>query len=188
MKLHIRNMVCNRCKMVVQAELLKLGLHPVAISLGEVEVTEDSLTAQQLTSLDDALRPLGFERVDDRKGKLIERMKAIVVERIWSQNAVDEQYNWSGIMSRELNFEYGYLSGLFSSVEGITLEQYIIRQKVERVKEWLVYDELTLAQIAWKLGYSSPAHLSSQFKRVTGLSPSYFRTLKDNKRKPIDQL
>lgn len=188
--LHIKNMVCNRCILVVRQEMEKLGLHPEKISLGEVILKEDSLNPEQLKALDTALIGTGFERIDDRKSRLMESIKNLVIQKIHHDEDSEQKYNWSTILSEALHYEYNYLSNLFSSVEGITLEQYIIRQKIERVKELLFYDELTLSQIANRMGYSSVAHLSGLFKKVTGFTPSELkksRALEQN-RKSLDSI
>ncbi len=188
--LYIKNMVCNRCVMVVKQELESQGLHPEKVSLGEVILSEDSLSKDQLDQLDKSLLRLGFERIDDRKARLIEAIKNKVIQTIHHSGRLDLKFNWSTVLSEELHYEYNYLSNLFSSVEGITLEQYIIRQKIEKVKELLFYDELNLSQIASRLGYSSVAHLSAQFKKVTGLTPSEMKKSRDieHNRKPLDSL
>lgn len=183
-------MVCNRCVLVVNQELEKLGLHPEKVSLGEVILKEDHLSQDILNKLDSSLLNLGFERMDDRKARLIESIKGKVIALIHHADKADRKFNWSTILAEALNHDYNYLSSLFSSVEGITLEQYIIRQKIERVKELLFYDELNLSEIADALGYSSVAHLSSQFKKVTGLTPSELKKSRsiDHSRKPIDSV
>lgn len=188
MNLYIKNMVCNRCIMVVKQELEKHGLHPEKVSLGEVSLAEEKLSEGQLSKLDAALVDLGFERIDDRKARLIESIKNIVIKKIHHADSIHLKFNWSTLLSEELHFEYNYLSSLFSSVEGITLEQYIIRQKIERVKELLFYDELTLSEIANRLEYSSVAHLSAQFKKITGFTPSELKKTRqlDQSRKPLD--
>ena len=190
MTLYIKNMVCNRCIMAVRQELERQGLHPENVSLGEVAIKEDDLSDEQQSNLDKGLVSLGFERIDDRKGRLIEAIKNKVIKMIHHSDKVDSRFNWSDILSEELHYEYNYLSNLFSSVEGITLEQYIIRQKIEKVKELLFYDELSLSQIADRLGYSSGAHLSSQFKKITGFTPSELRKARsfDTNRKPLDSV
>jgi AraC family transcriptional regulator len=187
--LHIKNMVCDRCKLVVKQELEKIGLHPVKIELGEVELN-DTADAVVMSEVDKVLTAVGFERMDDRRAKLVEAIKNKVITRIHSGEEADRKFNWSDILAEELNHDYNYLSSLFSSVEGITLEQYIIRQKIERAKELLFYDELTLSQIAVKLGYSSVAHLSSQFKKTTGLTPSELKKSRSvgEIRKPLDMV
>lgn len=187
--LHIKNMVCNRCVMAVGQEFEKLGLHPETIVLGEVRLHQHP-TPEQLDQLDQSLNALGFERIDDRKARLIEGIKNKVIQLIHHTNRLDRKHTWSVILSEAMHYEYNYLSNLFSSVEGITLEQYIIRQKVERAKELLFYDELTLSEIADRLGYSSVAHLSAQFKKVTGLTPSELKKSRtiEQSRKPLDTL
>lgn len=188
--LYIKNMVCNRCKMAVQRELEKAGLHPVKVSLGEVTIAEDKVPADVQSRLDNALIGLGFERIDDRKARLIEGIKNKVIEMIHHSKRIDRKFNWSVLLSEAMHYEYNYLSNLFSSVEGITLEQYIIRQKIERAKELLFYDELNLSEIADRLGYSSVAHLSGQFKKITGLTPSELKKSRafNEQRRPLDSL
>jgi AraC family transcriptional regulator len=188
--LYIKNMVCNRCKMVVKQELEKLGLHPEKIELGEVELAEVELGSEQLDRVDQALQAVGFERIDDRKARMIESIKKKVIQKIHGVDQIDRKFNWSDIIADELHYDYAYLSTLFSSVEGITLEQYIIRQKIEKAKELLLYDEFNLSEIASKLGYSSVAHLSSQFKKVTGFTPSELKKSrgKEGLRKSLDSV
>lgn len=190
MELFIKNMVCNRCIAAVAKEVADIGLHATKITLGEVSLAEEHLEEKILHQLDTRLNALGFERIDDRKARLIEAIKNKVIKMIHHTERVDRKYNWSSILADELHYEYNYLSNLFSSVEGITLEQYIIRQKIERVKELLFYDELNLSEIADRLGYSSVAHLSSQFKKITGLTPSELKKTRalDSVRKPLDSL
>ena len=157
MRLYIKNMVCNRCKMVVKDELMKLGIQPVSIELGEIEL-EAALTTDQLNSLSAALPPLGFELIDDKKSRIIEKIKNLVIDLIhYAEEPTKLKY--SEYSTAHLHHDYPSLSKLFSEVEGITIEQYIIRQKIEKVKELLVYDELSLSEIADILGYSSVAHL-----------------------------
>ena len=188
--LFIKNMVCNRCIMVVKQELERQGLHPEKITLGEVVIKEDQLSDEQQDKLDAALVSLGFERIDDRKARLIEAVKNKIIQIIHHNDRMKMKFNWSRVLADELHYEYNYLSNLFSSVEGITLEQYIIRQKIEKVKELLFYDELSLSEIADRLDYSSVAHLSSQFKKVTGFTPSELKKSReiDQKRKPLDNV
>ena len=187
--LYIKNMVCDRCKMVVVQELEKLGLHPGPVTLGEVILQEDELNAAQLSDIDHALTTVGFERMDDKKARLIENIKRKIISMIHADQ-LSRKFNWSQILSDELHYEYNYLSSLFSSVEGITIEQFIIKQKIERVKELLFYDELNLSEIANKMGYSSVAHLSGQFKKVTGLTPTELKKSRsiDQVRRPIDHV
>jgi len=190
MRLFIKNMVCNRCIMAVQQAFDEAGLHPEKVVLGEVEIKEESFSDGVLKHLDANLSKLGFERIDDRKARLIEGIKNKIIQLIHHSDSVDRKYNWSKILSDEMHYEYNYLSSLFSSVEGITLEQYIIRQKIERVKELLFYDELNLSEIANRLGYSNVAHLSAQFKKVTGMTPSELKKGRNTTevRKPLDSV
>lgn len=190
MKLYIKNMVCNRCITAVQQEFDKAGLHTEKISLGEIEIKENEIPDQVLSQLDSNLQHLGFERIDDRKARLIEGIKSKIIQLIHHSNEIDRKYNWSKILADEMHYEYNYLSNLFSSIEGITLEQYIIRQKIERAKELLFYDELNLSEIANKLGYSSVAHLSGQFKKITGMTPSELKKGRnaEESRKPLDSV
>lgn len=187
-KIYVKNMVCNRCVMVVQQELNRIGLDVEKVSLGEVELN-DPLDEGVLKRIDAALEPIGFQRIDDRKGRMVESIKNTVIKIIYSPE-VDRKFNWSTMLSEALHYDYNYLSNLFSSLEGITLEQYIIRQKIERVKELLFYDELNLSQIASQLGYSSVAHLSAQFKKVTGFTPSELKKARniEESRKSLDKV
>ena len=188
--LHIKNMVCNRCIAAVESVFNKHGLQTEKVALGQVVVKEDNLSKDRLDRLDAELLKLGFERIDDRKARLIEAIKNKVIQIIHHSDKVDLKFNWSTLLSEELNYEYSYLSNLFSSVEGVTLEQYIIRQRIEKAKELLFYDELNLSQISNRLGYSSVAHLSAQFKKVTGFTPSEMKKTRDieNHRKPLDSM
>jgi len=181
-------MVCQRCVQAVGEALSSIGLHANKIDLGEVDVKEPELSQDQLTALDKALEERGFERIDDRKARLIESIKNKVIKMIHHSDHVDRKYNWSTQLSEELHYDYNYLSNLFSSVESTTIEQYFILQKIEKVKELLVYDEFSLSQIAFKLGYSSVAHLSNQFKKVTGFTPSDFKKQKSHHRNHLDKL
>jgi len=186
MKLHIKNMVCNRCKMVVKSELEKFGLTPISIELGEVEIVEDlDQTKQNL--LNQNLMILGFELLDDKKSRVIEKIKNLIVDLVHSK---DNQLKTtlSEYIASAIAQDYSYISNLFSQHESTTLEQYYALQKIERVKELIVYDELNLNEIADLLNYSSASHLSKQFKKVTGLTPSYFKTIKEHKRDPLENL
>lgn len=179
-------MVCNRCKMAVRKELDQLGLIPITVELGEVELQKE-MTATEKEKLGKKLIELGFELIDDRKSRIIEKVKNVIVNVVHhSQEQL--KINLSDHLVQQLNLDYSYISNLFTEVEGTTIEQYFIANKVERVKELLVYDEHSLSEIAYQLNYSSVSHLSSQFKKVTGLTPSHFRQLRKIKRKPIDQL
>jgi AraC-like DNA-binding protein/copper chaperone CopZ len=179
-------MVCSRCKMVVKSELEKLGLHPVAVELGEVEIQETTIDSLK-EDLVEVLNSLGFELIDDKKSKIIEKTKTLIIELVHYKNN-DLSTNLSNYLSANLQHDYNSLSNLFTEVEGTTIEKYFISQKIEKVKELLIYDELSLSEIAYQLQYSSVAHLSNQFKKVTGFSPSYYKQLKDNKRKQIEDL
>ncbi len=179
MLLHIKNMVCHRCKMVVSSELEKLGLHPVHIALGEVTLEEKELSKEQQQQLSHSLQNAGFE--------LIEQVKTFIINSIHYQEGQPKK-NYSELLSKHLHHDYSYISKLFSEVEGITIEQYIINQKIEKVKELLMYDEQSLSQIALDLGYSSTAHLSSQFKKLTGLTPSQFKKMGRGARKSLDEV
>ena len=186
--LHIKNMVCNRCIKVVREELEKLDFAVEKIELGEVVITSDKKKFQ-LDKIKNSLEENGFELIDSRIANIIERVKILIIKLI-HHNSTEYQSNINlhNEIIKEAGLSYQYVSSLFSSIEGITIEKFIIHHKIEKVKELIVYDELTLSEIAYRLGYSSVQHLSNQFKRVTGLSPSYFKKLKSKKRKPIDQL
>lgn len=185
--LHIKNMVCPRCIKVVKDELTKLGLNIEAIELGKVSLSS-RLSKEKMEEVRKVLYENGFELIDDKKGKLIDQIKTMIIEKIHHSESGFESMNVSVYLSKELRHDYSYLSNLFSSVEGTTIEKYVINQKIEKAKELLVYDELSLSEISWHLGYSSVQHLSNQFKKVTGLSPSHFKKLKENKRKPLDEV
>jgi len=184
--LFIKNMVCNRCIMVVQNELEKLGLDAKNIKLGEVILSKE-ITSLEKENLSKTLEPLGFEVIDDKKGRIIEKIKNIIIDLVHHQDS-DVKTNLSDVLSDKLHHDYNYLSNLFSEVEGTTIEKYFIAQKVEKVKELLVYDELSLSEIVNRLNYSSVAYLSNQFKKVTGLTPSHFKQIKEDKRKPLDKV
>ena len=186
MKVYIRNMVCNRCIAVVKAEIEKSHWHPLHITMGEVEFRGE-LTKEELTRFNKQLKLHGFELIDDKKGRLIEQIKNSVIEQI-HYTAERPKMNFSDLLAKKLNKDYSTLSNLFSEVEGVTIEQYIILQKIEKVKELLIYDELSLSEIADKLNYSSVSYLSSQFKKVTGFTPSHFKTIKVNKRNSLDKV
>lgn len=177
-------MVSLRCKMVVKAELSNLGLHYMNVSLGEVEIMEN-LTKIQHDDLKVALHKSGLELMDDKKSMLIEKIKNVIVEMVHYTDEIPK-INFSDYLKGKLHYDYTYLANLFSESEGITIEHYIMNHKIERVKELIIYDELNLTEIAAKLHYSSVAHLSNQFKKVTGLTPSFFKSLKDKKRNTLD--
>jgi AraC-like DNA-binding protein len=152
--------------------------------MGMVEIEEDQLSIEKKEQLNRKLIELGFELIDDKKGKLIEAVKNLVINKIHHDDLSDQAVNWSDIISRELHYEYKYISRLFSSVQGM----FIILQKIEKVKEMIIYDELTLSEIAWRLGYSSVAHLSTQFKKVTGMAPREFKPIGARFRKSLDKV
>lgn len=187
MKFYIKNMVCNRCKLAVRSELEKAGAAVLRVDLGEAEI-KGELTVKQKQQLVSRLESLGFELIDDKKSRTIEKIKNVIVESIQNHNADTPKLNYSRLIALKLNKDYTYLTNLFSEVEGITIEKFIISQKVERVKELLVYDELSLSEIAYMLGYSSISHLSNQFKKVTGLTPSHFKSVGSRKRKSLDEI
>lgn len=179
-------MVSTRCKMEVKEQLKKLGLHYIVVDLGEIEIMEN-LTMSQRELLKKALLDSGLELMDDKKAVLIEKIKNVIIEMVHHSDEV-LKINFSSYLRDKLNHDYTYLSNLFSEVQGTTIEQYIISHKIERIKELIIYGELNVTEIAWKMGYSSVAHLSSQFKKVTGLSPSHFKQMKDKKRSPIEEI
>lgn len=179
-------MVCNRCILVVRQEFEKAGITPLAVNMGEVELSEQ-LTEYEIKGIASQLTALGFEILDDKNRKLIEKIKSLLIKQVQG-GEVEEHFSLSEFVTKHLNKEYTQVSRLFSEVEGITLEQFFILQKIEKVKEWLVYDELSLSEISYKLGYSSVAHLSAQFKKVTGQTPSDFKKSGISHRKPLDKV
>ena len=184
----IKNMVCDRCIKVVKEELLKLKVDVRSIKLGEV-VIAGSLKNLPLERIKSVLVENGFELIEDKKAKTIEQIKLVILKLVREErDANDLSMNYSDYIVKKLNMDYHYLSALFSSVENITIEQYIILQKIERTKELLKYGELTLSEIAYKLGYSSVQHLSNQFRKVTGLTASQFKSLTENTRKSLDKI
>ncbi|GAB3967480.1 hypothetical protein GCM10028806_09950 [Spirosoma terrae] len=188
MTLTIRNMVCDRCKRVVREELEKLGLVVDRVDLGEADVAPLPATVT-LDQVRETLQANGFDLVEDRKQSLVEHMKVLLINEI--QHLKGDRLateNYSTFLERKLGYEYSYLSGLFSASEGQTVEKYSIGLKIEKVKEWLRYDELTLSEIAWRLGYSSVQHLSNQFRQVTGQTPGQFRKAADTPRRTLDSI
>ena len=179
-------MVSIRCKMVVKDAFRELGLHYVTVNLGEVDVLED-ISAEQREKLRDILRRSKLELMDDKKAIMIERIKNIIVEMVHYADELPD-VNFSVHLSRKLGMNYTYLANMFSETQGTTIEHFIIMHKIEKVKELIVYNELNLTEIAYKLHYSSVSHLSHQFKKVTGLTPSFFKTLKDKKLKLIEDI
>ena len=179
-------MVCNRCLMVVQEEMNKLGLEIENMKLGEVTLQKE-LNRTERDALQGALVLLGFQVIDDKKSRIIEQIKNVIINLVHYEDN-ETKTNLSDILSKKLHHDYNYLSNLFSEVESTTIEKYFIAQKIERVKELLVYDELSLSEIAFQLNYSSVAYLSNQFKKVTGLTPSHFKQIREDKRKPLDKV
>lgn len=179
-------MVSTRCKMAVKEELKKMGLHFVLVELGEVDIMED-LTSEQREELKAVLLATGLELMDDKRSILIEKIKNAVIEMVHHSDEIIKT-NFSEYLSEKLKYDYTYLANLFSEVQGTTIAQFLISHKVERIKELIIYDELNISEIAWKMNYSSVAHLSNQFKKVTGLSPSHFKQLKDKRRSPIEEI
>ena len=179
-------MVCNRCIMVVKQELENLKLKPLKVSMGEAELSKQP-SVKQMQQLNSRLLQLGFEILDDKKQKQIEKIKSLLIRKVQSGD-VEEHFSISEYLSTALHKEYSYISRLFSEVEGITVEQFFILQKTEKVKELLVYGEQNLSEISFFLGYSSVAHLSAQFKKVTGLTPSQFKKIGSTNRKSLDSV
>ena len=179
-------MVSNRCKIVVKEELKELGLHFMLVDLGEVEIMEN-ITSEQREKLRAALIDSGLELMDDKRAVLIEKIKNVIIQMVHHSDDV-LKVNFSNFLSEKLNHDYTYLANLFSEVQGTTIEQFLISHKIERIKELIIYGELNITEIAWKMNYSSVAHLSNQFKKMTGLSPSHFKQLKDKRRSPIEEV
>jgi len=186
LKLYIKYMVSTRCKMAVKDALKKLQLHFIIVDLGEIEIME-TLTPEQREQLKIELVGSGLELMDDKRAVLIEKIKNVIVEMIHHSDEM-VKVNFSDYLSEKLNYDYTYLANLFSEVQGTTIEHFVIAHKVERIKELIIYDELNITEIAWKMNYSSVAHLSNQFKKVTGLSPSHFKRLKVKRRSPIEDI
>ena len=184
--LHIKNMVCDRCIQVVEEELSKLYIPILDIKLGEV-VTANPLSKEQTNQVRAVLENRGFELLEDKAGQLIEKIKTVVIDSVRNPHKKTKT-NFSQQLQQEIGRDYNYLSALFSSVENVTIERYIILQKIEYAKELLIYNELTLGEIAFQLGYSSVQHLSGQFRKTTGMSPSQFKKLREKTRKPLDKL
>lgn len=187
MLLYVKNMVCDRCIMIVRQQLESFGLQIKAISLGKIDVVPDpnNDTIQKISS---NLKNLGFELIDKEKDQTVEQIKNQVIDFVHYSDLNNLNQSLMHLIADKLNKDYTYLSRLFSEVEGITIEKYIIQQKIEKVKELLEYGELNLNEIAYKMGYSSSAHLSTQFKAVTGFSPSKYKLSDQNKRKPLDKV
>ncbi len=185
--LYIKNMVCNRCIRVVREDLEKLGFKIKSIELGKIAI-EGDLSTENLDAIDKTLTAGGFELINDRQSQLIEQIKKIIIEHIYHRREKPEHQNFSDYLARQTGRNYFHLSKLFPSLQGVTIEKYIILQKIERAKELLVYGEQNLSEIAYELGYNNVAHLSRQFKKVTGLTPTAFRKLTEPRRSSIDQV
>ncbi|PZR27335.1 MAG: AraC family transcriptional regulator [Citrobacter freundii] len=187
MEIYIRNMVCDRCVKSVRHIFEGAGVPLKEIRLGVVE-TAAPVPDQQIRELKDLLREEGFEWMDDQKAKLVEQIRNLIIQLVQSENLDEMKGNLSTYLSAKVLRDYHSLSQLFSSMENTTIEQFFILQKIEKVKEWLVYDEFSVSEIAFKLGYSSVSHLSGQFKKITGFTPSEFKQFKDHYRKPLDKV
>ena len=186
MVLYIKYMVSLRCKMMVKEELKKLGLHYVIVDLGVAKILEE-ISSEQFQELKKNLLKSGLELLDDKKSILIEKIKNVIIEMVHYSDELPK-VNYSDYISEKLNYDYTYLSNMFSEVKGINIQQFIINQKIERVKELILYDELNLTEISYKLNYSSVSHLSNQFKKITGLSPSFFKQLKQKRNQNLENI
>lgn len=187
MFIYIKYMVSLRCKMVVKQELQKLDLHYINVDLGTVELLESSIDSLKETQLRENLKTFGLELLDNKRNIIIEKIKAVIIEMIHYSEEIP-QVNYSEYISEKLGYNYTYLANIFSEIKGVTIQQYIILNKIERVKELLLYDELNLTEISYKLNYSSVAHLSNQFKKITGLTPTYFKALKNKRMRNLEDL
>ncbi len=179
-------MVSNRCKIAVREELKKLDLHFMPVELGEVEIME-TITMEQREQIKIGLQLTGLELISDKKALLIEKIKNVIVEMVHYTDEV-AKVNFSDFLSKKLDYDYTYMANLFSETQGTTIEHFIISHKTERIKELLIYGDLNITEIAWRMNYSSVAHLSNQFKKMTGLSPSHFKKLKNKRRSPIEEI
>ncbi len=186
MKLYVRNMACLSCKVVIKDALEELNIFPLRIELGEIETKED-VTNEEKKKLNTIIKKAGLELLENKQGILIEKIREVIIDYVYH---TDEKTitNFSDLLSKKLNYNYNYLANFFSEVEATTIAQYVISLKIERIKELIIFEEFTLSEIAHKLHYSSVAHLSTQFKKITGLTPSHFKTLKKKRRKAIQEL
>lgn len=186
LKLYIKNMVCIRCQMVVKSELENLGLHHIYVKIGEAKIIEN-ISPEQINQLDTALKKSGLELMGNKKSVLVEQVKNTIIELV---HYTDDQIkvNLSDYLSEKLNHDYTYMANLFSEVKGTTIEKFYLAHKIEKVKELIVYNELNLSEIAYKMHYSSVAHLSNQFKKYTGLTPSHFKQLKNKRRGTLEDI
>ena len=186
MKIYIQNMVCIRCQMVVKDDLNKLGLRYTDVKIGEADLV-GNVTEEQLEKLDVALKKSGLQLMDNKKSILVEKIKSAIIELVhYSEEQI--KVNLSNYLSDKLDYDYTYLANLFSEVKGITIEKFYLAHKIEKVKEMIVYDELSLTEISYKMHYSSVAHLSNQFKKITGLTPTHFKMLKDKRRSTLEDV
>jgi len=186
MKVYIKNMVCIRCQLVVKSELEKLGLHYSYVKIGETNI-QGNVPPEQLEQLDAALRKLGLQLMDNKKSVLVEKIKSAIIELVhYTDQPI--KVNLSDYISEKLNYDYTYLANLFSEVKGITIEKFYLLHKIEKVKELIIYDELNLTEIAYIMNYSSVAHLSNQFKRITGLTPTHFKKIKNRRRDTLENV
>ena len=186
MKLYIKYMVSNRCKMAVNELFRKLGMHVLSVELGEVDVS-DSISEDNMILLRKELHNIGFELLEDKRTVLIEKIKTTIIDMVHNSDEIIK-VNFSDYLSEKLNYDYTYLANIFSEIQGISIEHFIISHKIERIKELIIYDELNITQIADMMNYSSVAHLSMQFKKVTGLTPTSFKKLKLKKREAIEDI
>jgi len=187
LKLYVKNMVCDRCIMAVKAELIQLGFHPVSVQLGEVVIDEEAIDPKENELLKARLEKIGFEILEDKEKQTVEKIKAVIINLIHNHDN-ESSIKYSDYISDHIGREYHYLSKLFSDNEATTIEQYIIHQRIEKVKELLGYEELTLSEIAFKLGYSSVAALSSQFKKVLGITPTEYKKMINKSRITLDKV
>ncbi|AMR30013.1 AraC family transcriptional regulator [Mucilaginibacter sp. PAMC 26640] len=177
MKIYIKNMVCIRCKMLVKQQLKKLSIPFTTVELGEVELPGE-INIKQVADFKTVLQKFGLDILDDRKSLLIENIKKVIIELIHYQEE-PIKLKFSEHLSEKLNYDYNYMSNLFSEIEGVNVEHYMITHKIEKVKELLIYDKLSLTEISYKMQYSSVAHLCNQFKKITGLTPTHFKKVKE---------
>jgi AraC family transcriptional regulator len=188
MELQIKNMVCDRCKKVVRDELSSLGLYLKSVELGRVVIAEEP-DGYQMNEIRQILEANGFELIDNKKEALTEHIRTLIIDEIqYLKGGKPASMNFSEYLAEKTGYEYSYLSNLFSAETGQTIEQYIIAQKIEKIKEWLSYDELTLGEMAWRLSYSSTSHLSNQFKKITGMTPGAYKKDKTVPRKALDKV
>ena len=186
MKIYVKNMACESCKVVVKEALEELDIKPVKVELGEIE-TKEEISDEDKLKLNKIIKKVGLELLEKKQGILVEKIRQVIIDYVY--NTEDKPtIKFSAILSSELNHSYTYLANFFSEIEATTIEQYMIGLKIERIKELIIYGELNMTEIAWKMNYSSVAHLSNQFKKVTGLTPSHFKQMKDKRRSPIEEI